>query len=158
MNIHEFLIEPIGYIPAVHALEGLSAADAERRIPGANHSVAEVVAHMTFWLDWFVRRCEGESVPMPEHAAAGWPSISRGSWPEVQQQYFAALERASALTERARRDDPISPPLDLPSLAHYRIRDAVVHMATHNAHHLGQVIVLRQLLGSWPPPAGSWTW
>jgi hypothetical protein len=31
-------------------------------------------------------------------------------------------------------------------------------MATHTAHHLGQIIVLRQLLGAWPPPAGSWTW
>ena len=35
-------------------------------------------------------------------------------------------------------------------------RDVLV--ATHNAHHLGQVILLRQLLGAWPPPAGSWTW
>lgn len=158
VNIRELLIEPLGYIPPALALEGLSAADAERRIPGANHSVAEVVAHMTFWLDWFIRRCDGEAVPMPAHAAEGWPEIARGSWPAHRDEFFAALERAATLSERARRDDPIVPPMEFPALAHYHIRQAVVHMASHNAHHLGQVIVLRQLLGTWPPPAGSWTW
>ena len=158
VDIREFLVEPIGYIPPARALEGLSPADAERRIPGANHSVAEVVAHMTFWLDWFVRRCEGEAVPMPARAETGWPPVARGSWPELQRQFFAILERATALSERARLDDPISPPLEFEPIAHYRIRHAIVHMASHTAHHLGQVIVLRQLLGTWPPPAGSWTW
>ena len=158
MDIRELLIEPIAYIPPARALEGLSTADAERRIPGANHSVAEVVAHMTFWLDWFVRRCEGEAVPMPANAAMGWPAVARGSWPELQSRLFATLERAAALSERARLDDPLSPPIEFPPMAHYRIRQAVVHMASHNAHHMGQVIVLRQLLGTWPPPGGSWTW
>jgi uncharacterized damage-inducible protein DinB len=158
VDIREFLIEPTAYIPPARALEGLSSADAERRIPGANHSVAEVVAHMTYWLDWFIRRCEGEAVPAPVHADLGWPAIARGSWPEHQAQFFATLDRAAGLSQRARFDEPISPPLEFPPISHYRIRDAVVHMASHNAHHLGQVIVLRQLLGTWPPPGGSWTW
>ena len=46
----------------------------------------------------------------------------------------------------------------LAPLAHYSRRDVFVHVATHNAHHLGQVILLRQLAGKWPPPSGSWTW
>jgi uncharacterized damage-inducible protein DinB len=158
VNIREILIEPTGYIPPALALEGLSAADAERRIPGANHSVAEVVAHMTFWLDWFISRCTGEAVPMPAHAEAGWPAITRGSWLAHREQFLAALERAATLSDNARHDDPIVPPIEFPPLAHYRIRQAIVHMATHNAHHLGQVIVLRQLLGAWPPPHGGWSW
>jgi uncharacterized damage-inducible protein DinB len=31
-------------------------------------------------------------------------------------------------------------------------------MASHNSYHAGQVVVLRQLLGSWPPPSGGLTW
>jgi uncharacterized damage-inducible protein DinB len=31
-------------------------------------------------------------------------------------------------------------------------------MAAHNSHHLGQVVLLRQILGAWPPPSGSYTW
>jgi len=52
----------------------------------------------------------------------------------------------------------LTPAIEFPSLAHYSRRDVLVHVATHNAHHLGQVILLRQLLGVWPPPSGSWTW
>jgi uncharacterized damage-inducible protein DinB len=158
VDIRELLLEPIAHIPPARALEGLSSADAERRIPGANHSVAEVVAHMTFWVDWFVRRCEGEAVPMAEHADAGWPEIARGSWPRIKEEFFAALERATALSSRARIDDPVSPPLEFAPISHYRIRQVIIHVATHTAHHLGQVVVLRQLLGTWPPPGGSWTW
>jgi uncharacterized damage-inducible protein DinB len=52
----------------------------------------------------------------------------------------------------------VTPPIEFPPLTHYTIADALTHVATHNAHHLGQVILLRQLAGTWPPPAGSWTW
>jgi hypothetical protein len=31
-------------------------------------------------------------------------------------------------------------------------------MAAHNPHDLGQVVLLRQMLGAWPPPSGSYTW
>jgi uncharacterized damage-inducible protein DinB len=40
----------------------------------------------------------------------------------------------------------------------YTVGEALVHVSTHNSYHLGQVIVLRQMLGAWPPPAGSYTW
>jgi hypothetical protein len=43
-------------------------------------------------------------------------------------------------------------------LAHYSIGDALVHIAQHNSHHLDHVILLRQMMALWPPPAGSWTW
>jgi uncharacterized damage-inducible protein DinB len=31
-------------------------------------------------------------------------------------------------------------------------------IAAHNSYHLGQVVVLRQMLGAWPPPSGGLTW
>jgi uncharacterized damage-inducible protein DinB len=53
---------------------------------------------------------------------------------------------------------PISPAIEFPPLAHHTIGDALLHVSVHNSHHLGQVIVLRQLMGCWPPPAGRHTW
>ena len=44
------------------------------------------------------------------------------------------------------------------ALARYTVGDALAHLAQHNSHHLGQVILLRQLMTPWPPPTGSWTW
>ena len=55
-------------------------------------------------------------------------------------------------------DQLITPAIEFPPLAHYTVGTALVHIAQHNSHHLGQVILLRQLMALWPPPAGSWTW
>lgn len=78
-------------------------------------------------------------------------------WEMVRSRFTDGLQQLAALGERdvAR---PVTPPIEFPPLVNYTVGDALVHVATHNAHHLGQVILLRQLLGAWPPPAGSWTW
>ena len=31
-------------------------------------------------------------------------------------------------------------------------------IASHNSYHLGQIVLVRQLLGAWPPPGGGLTW
>ncbi|MGH9370309.1 MAG: DinB family protein [Vicinamibacterales bacterium] len=159
VNVRELLIEPVAYIGPARALEGLGASDAERRPGVENHSVADIVAHLMFWQDWFVERCQGTSVPMAQRAAIGWPAVPDGTWPDLRERFLTSLARAAALAEPASRlDDPIFPAIEFPPLARHTIRDALVHIATHNAHHLGQVIVLRQTMGCWPPPSGSYVW
>jgi uncharacterized damage-inducible protein DinB len=156
MNARDLLMETVAHIPPPRALEQLTAADAERRLPGTEHSIADIVAHMAFWQDWFCRRCDGIGDPVPASAAGGWPQVRSGSWPDVHAGFAAGLERAIALADRG--DRSITPAIEFPPLARYTVRDAIVHIAQHNSHHLGQIILLRQLAGLWPPPAGGWTW
>jgi uncharacterized damage-inducible protein DinB len=156
MNARELLIETHPHIPPARALEQLTAADAQRRLADTGHSIADIVDHMSFWQDWFCRRCDGVAEPMPSPAARGWPEVAMGTWPDVHARFLAGLERAAALSERS--DRTIDPAVDFPPLARYTVGDALVHIAQHNSHHLGQVILLRQLMALWPPPAGSWTW
>lgn len=156
MHARELLIDTFVHIPPGRAIDQLTPDDADRRPPGASHSIAEIVAHMTFWQDWFCRRCDGIAEPMVAEAARGWPAVARGSWPDVHARFTGGLERAVALGDRA--DRTIAPAIEFPLLANYTIRDAIVHMAQHNAHHLGQVILVRQIIGRWPPPGGGWTW
>ena len=156
MNVRELLIETYVHIPPERALEQLTAADAERRLQGAEHSIAEIVAHMSFWQEWFCRRRQGGADPMPAPAANGWPDVKPGSWPDVRDEFAAGLERAVALADLS--DRQITPAIEFPPLAHYTVGNALVHVAQHNSHHLGQAILLRQLMSLWPPPAGSWTW
>jgi uncharacterized damage-inducible protein DinB len=159
MHTQELLIETTPYIPPARALESLAIEDAERRLPSTNHSIAEIVAHMNFWQDWFCRRCTGIAEPIVAKAAHGWPSVARGTWPEVQAKFLGGLERAAALGKpEAALLKLVVPAIEFPPLARYTVGDAVVHICNHNAYHLGQVILLRQLLGLWPPPSGGWTW
>jgi uncharacterized damage-inducible protein DinB len=159
MHPRELLIETVVHIQPERALEGLDTDAAHRRVSGAPHSIAEILAHLIFWQEWFCDRCSGTGTPVPQSAAAGWPDAPHGSWPDLEQRFLAGLERAASCgLPESRLDQPVSPAIEFPPLAHYAIRDALVHVSQHNAHHLGQIILLRQMLGSWPPPAGSWTW
>ena len=156
MDLQQLLIQTYAHIPPGSALEQLDATDAERRIEGAPHSIAETVAHMAFWQEWFIRRCNGVADPMPAPAALGWPVVDAGSWPAVHARFLRGLEAAAALDFGS--DRPLTPAIEFPPLADYTVRHALVHVAQHNSHHLGQIVLLRQMMGLWPPPAGAWTW
>lgn len=159
MTIRELLIETSGFMPPARAVDALTAADAERHVSPTVHSVAEIVAHMTFWQGWFVQRCRGDAAPMARSASIGWPAVEPGSWTAIRERFLRGLDDAAALGfDTARLDAPLAPAIEYPPLAHLTTREALIHIGTHNAHHLGQVITLRQVIGQWPPPEGSWTW
>jgi uncharacterized damage-inducible protein DinB len=159
MHLHALFQGAHSYISTGSALAGLSTADADRRPSGAPHSIAEIVAHMDFWQGWFLDRCDGTATPIAAPASAGWPPVAEGEWDVVRARFESGFARAIALAKDASRiDSAIAPPIELASLARYTVRDALTHVALHNAHHLGQVITLRQQSGAWPPQGGSWTW
>jgi uncharacterized damage-inducible protein DinB len=158
-RMRELLIDTLTHIPPARALEHLTPEAAERHLPGASHSIAEIVAHMEFWQRWFCGRCEGSGEAMVASAATGWPAVPAGSWKDIEQRFLSGLERAAALgADAASLSARVTPAIEFPPIAHFTRRDALVHVATHNAHHLGQVILLRQMMGLWPPPSGGWTW
>ncbi len=154
MHREELLVRPVAHMPPDQVVAGLSAEDAARRVPGVNHSIVEIVAHMLFWQSWFLNRCSGIPVPAAAHAAEGWPTVTAADWVRVRDQFLQDLSRAVDLPARGR----IDPPLEFPPIADYGVEDTLTHVAQHNAHHLGQVVTLRQALGLWPPPGGSYTW
>lgn len=157
MDARELLVETSPSIAPARALEALSTGQAEHR-HGSLHTIAEIVAHLAFWQDWFRGRCEGAAGPMPASASQGWPPPAAGSWPAVRARFLEGLDSLVAMAERQDDARVIAPPIEFPPLAGYTVGDVLVHVSNHNAHHLGQVIVLRQLMGAWPPPSGSWTW
>ena len=38
------------------------------------------------------------------------------------------------------------------------IRDQLESLGAHDAYHFGRIVLLRQMLGSWPPPSGGFSW
>ena len=154
MDREELLISPIAYMPPARVLDGLLPEDASRRIAGVSHSIVEIVAHLVFWQSWFLNRCSGVAAPVASRAADGWPAAAAADWPPLRAEFLAGLQRALLLPTEGRVD----PPIEFPPMASYTIGDALTHMAQHNAHHLGQIVTLRQALGMWPPPGGSFTW
>ena len=159
MHIRELVLETYVHLAPLKMLEDLSGADAVRPPAAHMHSVAGLVAHMEFWQHWFLQRCRGVATPMPSHAADGWPDVSAAGWDSLRARFEAGLHEVIALGEQTDGlAEPVAPAIEMPSMATYSRQDALVHIAQHNSHHLGQVVSARQVLGLWPPRAGSWTW
>ena len=158
MNVRHLLIDTHSHLAPAASLAELSPADAVRRVAHAPHSIAEIVAHMTYWQAWFTARCEGRAEPMAPTAAIGWPTVRQDDWPALAGRFVAGLDLfAVAVTSRG-LEALVTPTIEAPMMAAYSYRDVCEHVALHNAHHLGQVILLRHVMGVWPPPAGSYTW
>ncbi|HEX2862991.1 MAG TPA: DinB family protein [Deinococcales bacterium] len=136
------------YAPAANILEGLSDGEAETRLPGAPYSIAEIVAHMVFWQDRQAAALETGVFPYDApHAADGWPSLP---WAEASRRFLAGLERLDGLAGSREALDR--------AFGEDSGESLLLGVALHNAHHLGQVVTLRRLAGSWPPPSGGETW
>lgn len=160
MDFRHLFSETNAYMPPGRILGDLTEDDVMRRMAPDLNTIANLVAHMDFWQSWFLKRCRGEQAPFAAHAADGWPPVEDGSWVGLRERFLSGLEQAAALSAggAAVLDARVDPAFEFPPMSHYTVREALVHLSMHNAHHLGQVITLRQLMGRWPPPDGSWTW
>ena len=146
--------------PPSHVLEAVDDALAHARIPGAPHSIYEEIWHLTFWMELSLDWVEGRRTPYPEHAGQGFPAAATEPWAELKERFLRGLETVSDLAgDSARLEAPItclSPQPDEDRVM--PARDQVEGIAAHNAYHLGRIVLLRQLLGAWPPPSGGDTW
>ena len=140
-------------------LEGLSEEQAHAKPHGLPHSIAEIVGHMCYWQEWFNACALKGFTNIPEHAAEGWPAASNG-WAAVRERYLRAIETAKRIAAESNSlDEPLLPPgVQIPPLAKESRGSGILHGAVHGSRHLGQIISMRQLMGLWPPPAGSMTW
>ena len=113
-----------------------------RPCPGF-HSIAEVVGHLSFWLEDVHRHLPGATEPATE-AASDWASLE----PESEEDWQAALARLEAAhlrlqaallpLEDAQLDQPV--PGSDPTL-----RGLLLGTLQHLAYHGGQIALLRKL-------------
>jgi hypothetical protein len=148
--------------PPAFILEGLTADQAHRRIPHAPHTIFEELWHITFWqqvsLDWV----RGLETPFPAHAAVGFPSeaaLNEG-WDELRGRFFRGNDGAAGIAGDSARLDllircPSRPGKPIRTMT---VREQLENLAAHNHYHFGRIVLLRQLLGAWPPTSGGFSW
>lgn len=141
-------------------VDGLTADQAHAKPHGLPHSVAEIVAHMCFWQEWFNECAVSGFTGIPQHAVDGWPAVAAGAWDAVRTRYLQAIETAKQIARESNSlGTPLLPPeVHIDSLANQSRGSGILQMAAHNSHHLGQIITIRQLMNLWPPPGGTLTW
>jgi uncharacterized damage-inducible protein DinB len=154
------LLEGPGFTPLEQALSGLTLEQATAKTCDSPHSIADILAHLNFWQSWAITAIKGEPKPMPNKAADGWVGLT-GSWDDLVSEFFKGLEEAKTLTDdEALLQKPFDPEGKIGwGFEKVSVGEAILDViAVHNAHHLGQIILLRRMIGAWPPEGGGSTW
>jgi hypothetical protein len=132
------------------AVKGVPGKDQGRRPKGAEHSPWELLEHMRI-ATWDILEFSRDA----KHKSPDWPS---GYWPKKPAPPNAAawqksvkalgrdLEEMKRLVKDAKTD--LLAPIAGGS-GQTILREALL-IADHNAYHLGQLVLVRKLLGCWP--------
>ena len=149
--------------PPEYILERLSTEEAMRSVAGAPRTIYEELWHIAFWqqisLDWIA----GKETQYPAHADEGFPTEAQRqneSWKALCERFFRGNAQAAAA---ARHTGGLEISVKCPSRPGHPVRTMTVreqleNLAAHNAYHFGRVVLLRQMLGAWPPPSGGYSW
>jgi uncharacterized damage-inducible protein DinB len=141
-------------------LDGLTADQAHARPHGLPHSIAEIVAHICYWQEWFNSCASAGFTGIAEHSVDGWPAVPSDGWNALRTRFLSSIQEAQRI---AAESDSLGGPLlpagvQIPSLAMESRGSGILHAAMHSSHHMGQIITIRQLMDLWPPPGGTITW
>jgi uncharacterized damage-inducible protein DinB len=141
------------HVETIDILAGLEWKLAGTRPEGVPHSIFQLVNHIIYWLGWAVRWIDGKKPRPPKHATGSWPGkvspSNRREWERSIRRLrdvLAALERHSSEIDLFSKQGKWTP-LEMLHI-----------VSSHTSYHVGQIAMLRQLLGAWPPPSGGVTW
>jgi uncharacterized damage-inducible protein DinB len=148
------------HVDPVAVVDGLTAELAGRPLPGAQHTIWQLVWHMNYWMEYELRSLAGPEVPYPEGAAESWPAASSPSdeaeWRDEVVRFRRQVEAFAAWGRRVALDAALDQPVH-PAQGE-RVSDVLWQMVAHNSYHAGQVALIRRAFGAWPPAGGGDTW
>ncbi len=132
------------FVPINVAVEGMTAEQANWKDGSSgNHSVGQLTYHLLFWNQRELAKFKGE----PEAKFSGnneetFNNFDAKKWADTTKQLDQVMTDLEKVVETA--DDT--------KLAAWA--SEIAHIGTHNAYHVGQIIFVRKLQGSWNPEKG----
>ncbi|MFX1299900.1 MAG: DinB family protein [Promethearchaeota archaeon] len=131
------------------ALRGVTAKDAKKQPKKNLRSIWDHVYHMVFWHDITLKAINGEEIDWDAIKGTDWlapdATLNEKAWKELIASFANHLTELKRINETADLTRPIK------GFGGAPLGKGVLIEIQHNSYHIGQVVILRQLLGIWPP-------
>lgn len=131
------------FVPIDVAVAGLTAEQATWRDSSGNHSVGQLTNHLLFWNRRELAKFKNE--PLEKFNGNNdetFNDFDAKKWSDTVKQLDEVMNQLEKIVENAEESK-------LQAWA-----SEIAHIGTHNAYHVGQIIYVRRLQGSWNPEAG----
>ena len=143
------------FVALKNALDGVTAADAVWKPAGVDNSIWEIVSHLNYYNFAYVERFKGVEYQYPaddnDATFVEAEDANREAWAaEVTRldSIMTEFRQLIATVEESKFDQPVSAtnPATWATL--------ISNINVHNAHHGGQIVLLRKMQGSWDRAKG----
>jgi uncharacterized damage-inducible protein DinB len=147
----------------IACVEDISAELAARQVVGFPHSIWQLVYHMNYWMDYELRRIRCKRPAYPEHNSESFPSasaIDAAEWDRVRTRMtellgeFAGFAKSSAQELQREIESVYEGDKNVAGT----LEAVLWQMVAHNSYHVGQIAMIRRMLGEWPPRGGGDSW
>ena len=126
------------------------------RFPNSPHTIWQLLKHLNYWQDRLISRIEGMKVLPAKTSDDGWKfeqaPADEGAY---RQELGKLLTGINYMTQTLL---PQMHALKGPKGDFPHGFAVIQSMASHVSYHVGEVVLLRRMLGLWPPPSGGFTW
>ncbi len=126
------------FVPTKIAINGLNAEQSNWKDSTENHSIAELVSHLTFWNEAFLKDINGEEFSDDDmENELTFKIYSEKEWKSAVSKLDSIQTEFERITEKANEEQ-------LSELA-----SDIFTMTAHDAYHTGQIIYIRKRKGWW---------
>ncbi len=125
-------------------LEGISAEMALVRPANLNHSIAEIVAHMTAWHYFVIEKMKGNAAYEVWQTELDWQKIdllNEDEWERLQNGFSESHAKLLAHVEQM-QESILTQPVDGRK---YNFRLMLQGIAQHDIYHAGQISLIKKL-------------
>jgi len=155
--LNEVLINALkgvnAHVDPRNAVEDLTFEIAGREIDNSPYTIWQILKHIDFWQERFNSYIKYDDTPPSLSAKEGWSfPESPSNEDELQNEiikFNSTFNEAMAFS----KDE-----LEKKAQQYKSGYDVLQAMASHISYHIGEIVLLRRMLGSWPPPSGGDTW
>ena len=145
-----------GWFVAVrNVIEGVTVEQAVWKPEGADNSIWETLAHLSYYNNAYLQRFKGIDYEYDvadndaTFAAAKNPAVA--DWQAEVARFDSIMTEWRELLEAAQE---AAFEKNVPQKSERKWGDLIADINAHNAHHSGQIVLLRKLQGSWKPEKG----
>ena len=131
------------FVPVDVAVAGLTPEQASWRDGSGNHSVGQLTNHLLFWN----RQALAKFKNTPKEKYSGnndetFNNFDKKTWTDTVKQLDQVMTDLEKFVETADEKDL------------QKWASEIAHIGAHNAYHIGQIVLVRKLQGSWDPDKG----
>lgn len=131
------------FVPINTAVAGLTAEQANWQPPNGGHSAGQLTYHLLFWNRRNLNNLRGvKNDTFTGDNKETFDKFDNKQWADTVNQLDQVMTDLEKLVEKA----------DEQQLAKWA--NTIGNLCAHNAYHVGQIVYVRKLQGSWDPDKG----